>query len=286
MSNHENHQWPATRTPSTPATNSLISKPQQTPATNGLMSKSQTPTPTPNGQLLKPQTPVTNGPMSKPPTPTPMIFHNGRHNMHRAESPMLIDLQTSQETLANLARACSPLPPVPPRRPKSCTPSSGAPMRIPLNIVKRRNSSVSENAKPNFLNQNGNHSPPSPDELEPTKQNGNSYNNETNQTNDQPSCLCKSGAHPKVPRNYQNGNDYINIMNNNNIGSNQAIGNHQLLFYSMSHLVSSNIIFNSNNSQYRSIADAFFRKWNRSNTNTCCQCRPHVRPVLRIFWQF
>lgn len=189
-----------------------------TPASNGRISCPPTPTPTPSlisvkndhrsdSPISRPITPASNGRISCPPTPTPSLISVQNH---RVDSPVL-----------NNSQATPSVPPIPPRqRPKAL-----APIRIPLDISRRRNSSTSDKFNNlNNLNHNGNHSDVSPEKIiiEPIKQNGNSCDNDFKHPIEQTSC-CQLGAHPKNPQINQNTN-YFPMQ--------PALGNFLLLEYS------------------------------------------------------
>lgn len=174
-----------------------------TPASNGRISCPPTRTPTPTPSLISfkndhraespislPITPASNGRISCPPIPTPSLISVQNP---RVDSPVLFNSQATPS-----------VPPIPPRqRPKAL-----APIRIPLDISRRRNSSASEKSNnQNNLNHNGNHSEVSPEKIiiEPIKQNGNYCDDAFKPQIEQTSC-CQLGAHPKKPQIDQNTN--------------------------------------------------------------------------------
>lgn len=128
------------------------------------------------------------------------IYKNNDQNNGFNDSPK----KKESSSVAQPIGQTRPMPPVPPRqRPKAL-----APIRIPIDIVKRSREKPCEPAMNNVESNNaknmanGNEAKPmnligSP-EKDVVKLNGNSYHHEIGINIDP--CSCQSGAHPKVPQ--------------------------------------------------------------------------------------
>lgn len=161
-------------------------------------------------QEIQTTPPIQNTPfIARSSTATPNPFLDDCQILNRPKTPLFNGNHTPQQPLMKptvLSPKAVPvrpsLPPVPPRS-RPTTPLT--PIRIPVDLVRRRQKTVEERRTVTVpipvQERNGGEAKkiPSPEKIE-SKSNGNCSYEEIKQINQNP-CPCKSGAHPKIPVN-------------------------------------------------------------------------------------